>query len=297
MTQKKLALSVLFLIFVVSIALFFVFSRNTETEISDEIVIDEVYDVVETKRPLLIGTSVEGRSIEAYTYGTGEHHLLVVGGIHGGYEWNSILLAYEMVDYFEINEKTLPENVKITVIPSLNPDGLFKLIQKEGRFTTLDVPDESLLPSGTGRFNANNVDLNRNFNCKWQPKSTWRGQVVLAGTSAFSEPEAQALQRFVTSNNISVGIFLHSQSNAVYASECHNGVLPETLVIMNAYSNASGYRAVEEFGAYPVTGDAEGWLASIGIPAITVELSTHKTIEWDRNIKGIQALITHYATL
>jgi len=43
-----------------------------------------------------------------------------------------------------------------------------------------------------------------------------------------------------------------------------------------------------------VTGDAEGWLASIGIPAITVELSTHETIEWEKNFAGIRALLDHF---
>ena len=63
---------------------------------------------------------------------------------------------------------------------------------------------------------------------------------------------------------------------------------------MNAYSKASGYPAVKSFDAYAVTGDAEGWLASINIPAITVELQTHETIEWERNLSGIKALFEYY---
>jgi hypothetical protein len=63
---------------------------------------------------------------------------------------------------------------------------------------------------------------------------------------------------------------------------------------MNIYSKASGYKAVDSFDAYPITGDAEGWLASIGVPAITVELSTHETIEWERNLAGIKALLEYF---
>src|SRR5680860_689450 len=48
-----------------------------------------------------LGTSVEGRPLEAYTYGTGKIHLAFVGGIHGGYEWNSVLLAYQFMDYLK----------------------------------------------------------------------------------------------------------------------------------------------------------------------------------------------------
>jgi hypothetical protein len=63
---------------------------------------------------------------------------------------------------------------------------------------------------------------------------------------------------------------------------------------MNAYAGATGYKAVDTFDAYEVTGDAEGWLASIGIPAITVELKTHEAVEWDRNLAGIKAMFAYY---
>ncbi|MEN9405670.1 MAG: hypothetical protein RLY47_629 [Candidatus Parcubacteria bacterium] len=241
---------------------------------------------------VVIGTSVQGRSIEATSYGTGDTHLLFVGGIHGGYEWNSVLLAHQMMDYLVANPGVIPANVTVTVIPSANPDGVFKIIGKEGRFTQTDVPvgDDSL-----GRFNANGVDLNRNFDCKWKSESMWRGNVVSAGTSAFSEPEARAIRDVVTKNKPVAAIFLHSQSNAVYASECEAGILPETRVLMDTYALAAGYPSVDVFDSYEITGDAEGWLASIGVPAITVELSTHETTEWDKNLAGLKAILTHYA--
>lgn len=241
----------------------------------------------------VIGTSVQGRKIESYTYGTGPTKLMFVGGIHGGYEWNSVLLAYQFMDYLEKNPSIVPSNLNISVIPVANPDGLYKVIGKEGRFSFADVPaDEG--PTGNGRFNAHEVDLNRNFDCKWKPESTWRSKTVSAGTAPFSEPEAQAIRDFVLKNKPDAAIFWHSQANAVYASECQNGILPKTLDIMNAYANAAGYSAVSSFDAYPVSGDAEGWLASVGIPAITVELKTHATVEWDKNLAGVKALFGYY---
>ncbi len=240
----------------------------------------------------VVGTSVEGREIRAYTYGEGAEHLLFVGGIHGGYEWNSVLLAYELMDYLSENPSVIPENMEVTVIPSANPDGLFAVVGVEGRFTPEDVPAET--KTGEGRFNANGVDLNRNFDCKWKPESRWRGNVVSAGTGAFSEPEAAAIRDFVLADTPTAVIFFHSQSNAVYASECTEGILAETRTLMNTYAGASGYPAVDTFDAYEITGDAEGWLASIGIPAVTVELSTHETIEWEKNLAGITALFTQY---
>jgi len=242
-----------------------------------------------------IGQSIEGRDIVAYIYGNGEKQIVFVGGMHGGYEWNSVFLAYKFIDYLSANPKIIPENLIVTVIPSINPDGVFKVTGKEGRFTVIDVTtDKEILASG--RFNGNKVDLNRNFDCKWKPEGMWKGNVVSAGTAPFSEPEARALQNFVFKNKPTAVVFWHSQANAVYASECKNGILPETLDIMDAYSGASGYPAVKSFDSYEVTGDAEGWLASIGIPAITVELKTHETIEWENNLSGIKALFEYYKT-
>jgi hypothetical protein len=243
----------------------------------------------------IIGQSVEGRNITAYTYGTGEKHIVFVGGMHGGYEWNSVFLAYKFMDYLSANPEIIPKNLIVTVIPSINPDGVYKVTGKEGRFNVEDVSlSQDVLASG--RFNANEVDLNRNFDCKWKPEGVWRGDVVSAGTAPFSEPEALALQNFVLKNNPDAVVFWHSQSNAVYASECEKGILPATLDIMSAYAGASGYPAIKTFDSYEVTGDAEGWLASIGIPAITVELKTHETIEWEQNLSGIKALFENYKT-
>ena len=242
----------------------------------------------------IIGKSVEGRDIEAYTYGNGDTHLMFVGGVHGGYEWNSVLLAYQFMDYLKENTAVVPQNLTIAVIPSANPDGVYKVIGKEGRFTISDIPTKEQA-LGTGRFNANGVDLNRNFDCKWKPESTWQSKIVSAGTKAFSEPEAAAIRDFVLKYSPHAAIFWHSKANAVYASECTKGILPKTLDIMNAYAVASGYRAVKSFDEYEISGDAEGWLASINIPAITVELKTHETIEWEQNLAGIKALFNYYA--
>lgn len=249
---------------------------------------------VASSRTEIIGQSVEGRNITATTFGSSTTHLLLVGGIHGGYEWNSVLLAYEMIDYFASNTDAIPPDLAVTIIPDLNPDGTYLATGIEGRFIEADVRDPGTRLA-TGRFNANGVDLNRNFDCKWAPKSSWRGQIVSAGTAPFSEPEAQALRDWVLTYEPSAAVFWHSQANTVYASECEEGVLPETLAVMETYAAAASYGQVAVFDAYPITGDAEGWLASRGIPAVTVELETFNSIEWSRNLAGTMALLARYS--
>lgn len=289
-TKNKKLIALGIIIILSCLMLWLVWPDKQVVEVIEEPTVTEVEPVVHSE---VIGQSVEGRPIEAYFYGDGEDKLLFVGGIHGGYEWNSVLLAYGMMEELEENPEMVPSNVTVMIVPSANPDGLYDVIKKEGRMTSADIPlTESI--AGTGRLNRNGVDLNRNFDCKWQPSATWRGNEVSAGSAPFSEPEAVAIRDFVLEHMPKAVVFWHSQANAVYASECQEGILPSTLTLMNTYSSASGYTPVESFDSYPVTGDAEGWLASIGIPSVTVEFATHTSIDWQKNLAGVTAVLEHY---
>ncbi len=240
-----------------------------------------------------IGKSVQGRDIMSYTYGDGTTTILFLGGIHGGYEWNSVLLAYQLMDFLNANTGAIPASERVVIIPDANPDAVFKAVGVEGRFTLADVPLGKDLSAD--RANADGVDLNRNFDCNWSGKGVWQGKPEKTGTAAFSEPETQAIRDFVTANKPSAVVFWHSAAGAVYASQCGKGILPQTISIMNAYAKAAGYPAVKTFDAYTVTGAGEDWLASIGIPAITVELKSHGSVEWDQNLAGIKALLGFFS--
>lgn len=256
---------------------------------------DDVVDT-EEKNPkeTIIGASVENRDIVAHYYGTGDTELLFVGGIHGGYEWNTVLVAYELMDYLEAKPEVIPENVRVTVIPVLNPDGLYKTVGSSERFTRADVPttEEATI---SGRYNANEVDLNRNFSCNWQSTAVWRNQSVKAGGTAFSEPESQAIRDYVIANKPKAVVVWYSAADGVFASSCDGNVLSETSALTNLFASASGYPAYEKYDYYEITGDMTNWLADQGVPAISVLLSTHEDIEWDKNKAGVNALLGHYA--
>ena len=241
----------------------------------------------------VIGQSVEGRDITAYHFGTGDTDLLFVGGIHGGYSWNTALVSYELMDYLEANPEKIPTNVSITVIPALNPDGLYEVVKKEGRFEARDIPSNA--DTVAGRFNARDVDLNRNFDCDWKASGTWQSRAVSGGSAAFSEPESMAIKTYIEANEPSAVVVYYSAAGGVFASNCHSDVLPETLELTNEYAEASGYKAYEEFDFYSITGDMVNWLAKEGIPAISVLLTNHTNVEWAENQAGIEALLAHYA--
>lgn len=255
---------------------------------------DDTQQTTEDATKTIIGKSVEGRDITAYHYGEGDTEILFVGGIHGGYSWNTALVAYEAMDYFEANEDDIPSNVKVTVIPVLNPDGLNKIVGTADRFIPSVVPTAAgaTVP---GRFNANNVDLNRNFDCEWQSSGTWQSTSVSGGSAAFSEPESLAMKNYVDSRNPSAVVVWYSAAGGVFASNCRGGVLAETTTLTNLYAQASGYRAYQSFDFYEITGDMVNWLAKEGIPGISVLLTNHSSTEWSKNQAGIEALLAYYA--
>jgi len=255
---------------------------------------NQIDEVEKNPGESIIGQSVEDRDITAYHFGTGQRELLFVGGIHGGYSWNTVLVAYELMDYLKANPGVIPANVKVTVIPVLNPDGLEKVVGTPGRFTPRDVPSSSAATI-IGRFNANNVDLNRNFDCDWQTTGTWQNRTVSGGSKAFSEPESQAIKNYVETNKPAAVVTWYSAAGGVYASNCHNGISTETRAITEEYADASGYKAYDDFNFYEITGDMVNWLAKNNIPAISVLLTNHTDTEWTKNQKGIKALLEYYS--
>lgn len=267
-------------------------TSNPDDKQNQEKVMEES-EVKEPETETRIGTSVEDRDIVAYHYGTGDTELLFIGGIHGGYSWNTSLVAYELMDYLDENPDVIPENVKVTVVPVMNPDGLYKVAETDGRFKASDI--DSTIDTTSGRFNANNVDLNRNFDCDWQPKGTWQQKTVDAGSKVFSEPESQAIKNYVEKNQPTAVVAWYSSAGGVFASNCHGEVMSETKDLTNLFAKASGYKAYEEFDFYEITGDMVNWLAKNDIPAISVLLTTHKDTEWSKNKAGVEAILNHYS--
>lgn len=251
--------------------------------------------LLEPEPPNRIGVSSGGFDIPLARYGDGAAELLFVGGIHGGYAWNTTLVAYELMDYLEANPDIVPNNVTVSVVPVLNPDGLQKTVGATGTFSASDAPREESARA-SGRFNANGVDLNRNFACDWQSVGRWKNQDVDGGSTAFSEPESRAIRNYIAKNKPAAVIVWYSSAGGVFASNCHGGVLSETRNLVNLYADASGYPAFEAFNFYEITGDMTNWLARERVPAISVLLTSPTAVEWSKNRAGVEALLNYYAS-
>jgi predicted deacylase len=245
-------------------------------------------DTVEPDGPAreVIGRSTDGWPIEAYRFGDGDVHVALIGGIHGGYEWNSALLAYQMIDYFTGHPGRIPASLSLTVVPVANPDGLGAVLGHTGPFAPAEI---GVVPRDT-RFNGNGVDLNRNWDCDWTPTGRWGVRVVSGGAAPFSEIETRILRDLITTEPMDAVIFWHSSVPGVYPGGC-GGPTPAARTLAETYAAAAGYPQYESFSAYQITGDASNWLASQGIPAIIVELTNHWDTDWEQNLAGVWAVL------
>jgi hypothetical protein len=223
--------------------------------------------------PIVYGHSHDGNELLAYRLGTGPSARALIGGIHGGYEWNTTELVSETLTHLQQNPDLIPSNVTLYVIPCANPDGA---------------------AAGTdaihGRVNGNNVDLNRNWDYQHQITATHGTRPVYAGDVPFSEPETRGLRDFIFDRNIELAIFYHSAMAKIFSgAERENCATFELAEMM---SEVTGYPHSPE-GVYGqvTTGDAIDYLSKVGITAIEIELTTHEDIDWDRNWRGVVAFM------
>jgi predicted deacylase len=237
----------------------------------------------------IIGYSVQQRPIVSYRLGTGPVSVVFIGGIHGGYEWNTIILAYEALDYLMDNLELIPDSVTVYIIPSANPDGQFLTTGKVGRFMASDVSGDTF----SGRFNANGVDLNRNWDCDWSSVAYWRQEQINSGPYPFSEPENLILREYLLAIDPAAVVFWHSAANAVFAAGCSE-LYPPSRQLAQIYGRAANYPVRNEFTSYAITGDATNWLATRNIPAISVELINRFDTDWAQNRAGVLALLNFF---
>ncbi len=268
-----------------------------KSEIEGELSTEEPAEKPQGTGKSVIGKSVQGRDITAYHFGGASREILFVGGIHGGYAWNTAQLAYQLIDYLTAQPEQIPENLKITVIPALNPDGLAKAVKVEnGPFSPADV--SAATDKSAARFNANNVDLNRNFDCNWQARAVWQNKTVSAGTAPFSEPESAAIRDYVKDRNIVAAIAWYTSGGGVYSSTCGDSVSHRTRILTDTYAAAAGYAAHENFESYRVSGDMTDWFAKNNVPAIGVLLTAADNSEWEeKNLAGVKKVISDFSAV
>ncbi len=229
----------------------------------------------------VIGRSVLGSSLEAVRFGAGDNVIIFIGGLHAGSAPSTVSLAQRAINYFSDNQSEIPPSAVVYVIPNANPDSPY-------------APGEL-----SGRLNANDVDLNRNWDCRWVEDASWRGNVVpgSGGSAPFSEPETQALAEFILDQDPQVVVFWEARAQDGLSSPGTCSSRPRvSQEPAQIYGVAAGYPVAdfEDLTSQVLNGDGTNWIDDQGIPAIAVLLPEYENIDWENNLAGMRAILDAY---
>jgi murein peptide amidase A len=227
--------------------------------------------------PRLIGYSVLDRPIQAYTFGQGESQYLIVAGIHGGYEGNTVDLANKLLVYVSQNPGVIPSGSTLYLIPDMNPDAV-------ARGRNVDA-----------RVNANGVDLNRNFptpnwTANWDHANCWNDRPTTGGKYAGSEPETKAVMNFIVSHHILAMISYHSAALGVFPGG--SPWQPASEALASGLSRVTGYPYPPVDTGCVYTGTLADWAVENGVrAAVDMELANHSDSDFSQNLKALKVLL------
>lgn len=228
-----------------------------------------------------IGRSVRGSPIEAVRFGLGDKAIIFVGGLHAGSAPSTVTLAQRAIGYFTENPDEIPSQSVVYIIENANPDSPY-------------APGEL-----SGRLNANNVDLNRNWDCNWVEDASFRGSVVpgIGGPAAFSEPETRALAEFILNQEPEAVVFWEARAQDGLSSPGSCGTRPKvSQETAEIYGIAAGYPVAdfEDLTSQVLNGDGTNWIDDQGYPAIAILLPEYENVDWNNNLAGIRAILDAY---
>lgn len=220
------------------------------------------------RRATIIGLSVSGRPMEVFTFGQGERQRMIVAGIHGGYEWNTIALADELITYLDAHPEDIPSDLTLFILRNLNPDG------------------DARGHDRNGRANDRGVDLNRNFPVNWQadwPRDgCWKDTPVTGGDNPASEPETRALIRFIETHQIDALISYHSAALGVFP-----GGTPweeDSIRLAKGIAKITAYPYPPLDTGCNYTGTLADFAVGQGAAAVDLELSNHRDTDFEMNL-------------
>jgi predicted deacylase len=230
---------------------------------------------VHEQQSQIVGHSVEGRPLRVYTFGDGEQERMIVAGIHGGDEWNTVTLANQLIGYLDQNPNLIPEDVTLYILPNLNPDG------------------EARAHNKYGRLNHNGVDLNRNFPANWKldwdRSGCWNSLPTSGGTGPGSEVETQTLMKFINDHNIQALISYHSAALGIFP-----GGLPwdeESVRLAESLAQVASYPFPPIDTGCAYSGTLADYAVSTGAAAVDMELTNHFDTDFDQNLQVLDVLL------
>ena len=246
-----------------------------------------------------IGQTVDGNRLYDFRVGNpaAERHLLVFGGIHAREYITAQLVMRQLVQllsdqstngsYENIAVRELLSNTEIHFIPMANPDGIgISQLGLEGLHTEAVRETVRQIAAKDGKAltesylrqwksNANGVDLNRNFDARWESYNDHLGHASAdhyKGTAPECELESKALADLTRQFQFDATLSYHTQGEVIYWNFGQEGELKNmTLLLANRVSELTGYRLDGNFQALDTAGYKDWAISKLGIPSLTIE--------------------------
>lgn len=270
----------------------------------------------------VLNQTVDGRNLFHIIVGNknAEKHILIIGSIHAREYLTSQLVMRQINELLKQAEtglqcKNVPvrdmlEHVAIHFVPMINPDGVTlcqlgiegiqkpELRQKIYKIYEADKAVELSDYFLHWKSNAVGVDLNRNFDAKWDLYNDHVGHPSsdhFKGESPGSETETAALIELMNKYPFSRTISYHTQGKVIYwYFEQKGAFLEECRKFADLISRETGYSIDSDYKKLDPAGFKDWAIEKKKIPSLTIEVGTGKSpVEsaqfskiWEQN-KGV----------
>lgn len=236
-----------------------------------------------------IGKSVMGREIPCIKIGGGEKKLFLSGAYHGlEYLTAAMLVKFasdyanklmRKQEYYGYSAEKLSRRVTLYIAPMINPDGVDIAVNG------LDIMNEFhrrlISVAGIHNFdlvwqaNARGVDINHNFDAKWESVCGRPAPTKHGGEFAESEPETRAVVDLARREKFDMLIAFHSQGEEIYYD--FDGIIPENaLETARKMAKESGYTVCVPEGTATFGGCKDWFIKEFNKPGFTVEIGKGK---------------------
>ncbi len=271
-----------------------------------------------------IGKSVTGRDIPVLILGNPEasKNILVHGSMHAR-EYMTTQLIMKQIEYYLRNYgkgsyegivfSDVFETVAVYYIPMVNPDGVSLSQQGTGWITDSALKSKVVSMNGgkqdfsEWKANINGVDLNLNFNARWQDTGGVQtaGPMNYKGPKPESEPESRAIADFTRKHDFDLTVSYHAKGSVIFwyffQDRTHyrrDKLAAEKLAGLTGYSLVSPWKSRNSSGGYKdwFVQDFKkpGFTVEIGPPESTcpLDISYFPDI-WEKN-RMTTAMLAHY---
>lgn len=238
----------------------------------------------------VLTTTADSRNVYDISVGSPEsdNQYIVTGSIHAREYITTKLVMMLMVDLLDLMDED--SDFLIHFVPMINPDGVsISQMGKKGIKSDFILSQVEQIAQNDGssiedreylrqwKSNANGVDLNRNFDAKWDEfeGNPYPSSERYKGSFPGSENEAAALISLTQNYPIKKTISYHTKGNVIYWYFAQTGeLLEETENFATRISNSTGYVMDADFESLDPAGYKDWAIYQMKIPSITIEVGT-----------------------